>query len=288
MNPPAGGRRRRLVKILSIDLSRLWRLTDRTLWHDVINDVADAAMIRWDQWIVTSMSAPSARAYRAGITKAEPAPGVVVLTLAGAFPLMLERGWHYPGGINLRVTLLRPGAPGVKVSKDGHRYRRVMFRHGTQGASGGGAGYAGEDVGGAERRILGFNAQQSAARAALIADAAKKLRPYSGRGKYGRKPAGGSGDRWLRAGLVSKLRDRHVTDIYAGMRRMSAAAGGGMRTWRTITSNPDARRSDAAGLNWHHPGIRPRKLIPKVRDYIRQILPAMLAAARAGGGGGGP
>ncbi len=279
--------RRRIVTLATIDLSRLWALTDRAGWHQIIDDVADAAMIRWDQWIVTSMSGPSAKAYRAGITKAEPALGVIVLTLAGAFPLMLERGWHHPGGVNLRVTLLRPGAPGVKQSKDGHRYRRVMFRHGTQGASGGGAGYAGEDVGGAEKRVLGFNAQQAAARAAFINSFARQLRPYSGGGRYGRAPAGGGG-RWLRAGLVSKLRDRHVTDIYAGMRRMSAKSGGGFRTWRTISSNPKTKRGDANGMNWHHPGIRPRRLIPKVRKYIQAILPNMIYEARRRMAGGGP
>lgn len=270
-------RRRRLVTLATINVAPVMRLVDRSIWHRVVNDVADAAVIQWDQLVVQSMSPPSARAYRAGITKAEPMPGVVVLTLAGVYPLMVERGWHSPGGINLRVTMLRPGQKGVRTSKDGHRYRRVMFRHGTQG--GAGAGYAGEDIGTAERRVLGWTEQQAAARSAFVQTFAKGLRPYHGRGKYGASPKGTKGaPKWLEAGLVSKLRDRHVTDIYAGMRRMGKKSGGGYRTFRTISSNPAAMRSDSGGLNWHHPGIRPRRLVPKVRQYVQTILPHVLRA----------
>lgn len=264
---------RRLVTLATIDVSRVMRLIDRRLWAQIVDDIADAAIIRWDQLVVANMSPSSARAYRAGISKVEPAEGIVVLVLAGTFPLMLERGWHHPEGINLRVTMLRPGQAGVKTSKDGHRYRRVMFRHGTQGGKG--AGYAGEDIGSAERRVLGWSSQQAAARAAFINTFGRQLRPYYGRGRYGRGPASGA-PKYLKAGLVSKLRDRHVTDIYAGMRRMGAKAGGGFRTFRTISSNPASKRSDAGGLNWHHPGIRARRLVPKVRNYIRAIRPHVI------------
>jgi len=269
--------RKRLVTLATIDVSRVMKIADRQLWARIVDDIADAAVIRWDQWVVSSMSPPSARAYRAGISKVEPSEGVVVLTLAGTFPLMLERGWHYPEGINLRVTMLRPGAPGVKTAKDGHRYRRVMFRHGTQGGKG--AGYAGADVGTAEQRVLGWSAAQGQLRAASVAIRARKLRPYYGGGKYGRAPKGSTtatAPKWLKAGTVSKLRERHVTDIYAGLRRMGAKAGGGMRTFRTISSNPASKRSDAGGENWHHPGIRGRRLVPKVRNYIRSIMPNMI------------
>lgn len=282
-------RARRPAVIARINLGNVMKLIDRRIWDGVVNDVADAAIIRWDQLVVQSMSAPSARSYRAGITKARPLPGVVVLTLAGQFPLMVERGWHHPEGINLRVTMLRPGQHGVRQSKDGHRYRRVMFRHGTQ--KGAGAGYAGEDVGSAERRVLGWSEQQARSRASEIAARAAELRPYYGRGRYGKRPAGvASAPKFLPAGTVEKLRDRHLTDIYAGLRRMGKKAGGGVRTFRTISSNPASFRSDSGGLNWHHPGIRARRLVPKVRDYVRTVMPhvlrAALSRARAGGGGG--
>ena len=203
------------------------------------------------------MSPASAKAYRAGLAKVT-SPGVVALVLAGTFPLMLERGWR-TGGVDLRETLLQQGKRGVNTSKLGYLYRRVMIRHDT--GTGTGARYVGARPGDAEARLGRPNPAET--RAAVLR-AAKRVRAG------GRLP-----DMTPTVGL---LRERHATSIYSGMRR--GAARTGLRTWRTISNNPASLRSDIDGTNWHHPGIRPRLLAPKVLAWINSVAPTMIAAIR--------
>lgn len=115
---------------------RIASLMDRTTREEKLADIADAAMLQWDILAGRAMSARSARAYKAGIEK-HVRPGAIYLLLTGILPRMIEGGWHYPGGIDLRRTLLR--GPRVKMSADGHRYRVIRFRV----AAPGGAGHAG-------------------------------------------------------------------------------------------------------------------------------------------------
>lgn len=48
----------------------------------------------------------------------------VSVTLTGAFPNWIEQGI---GPYDMKETLLKPGAPGVKISKEGKRYRNIRF-----------------------------------------------------------------------------------------------------------------------------------------------------------------
>lgn len=259
------------LTLVDVDLAAIWRHVHALpQWRKLAEDIADAAMLHWDQLTRSSMSPASARAYRAGITKVS-TPGVVALVLAGVFPLMLERGWA-PGGIDLRQTLLRPGQRGVKTSSRGFRYRHVMFRHDT--GTGTGARYAGARPGDAETRLGRPDAQ--ATRTAVL-NAARRLRGHLGGGNY----APGRGPTRLpdMTPVVGKLRDRHTTSIYTGMRR--GARGTGMRTWRTISNNPRTIRADADGTNWWHPGIRGRHLVPKVSQWVDANAPRLIAALRA-------
>lgn len=221
---------------------------------------------------------------------------IAVIRLDGAFPNMVENG---AGPWDLRTTLLKPGAKGVKVSKSGHLYRAVVFRHMGPNASGQNGQAVGSQFiendpqGTVHRGFKGalfsdpsLNAVAVAQMAKGVHGAAKKLGATTG------QPGGKTqwGDR-LPEGMAPKLRERHATDIFAGMVRETKKYGTATQsqfvTFRMISTNPKTKRWDTmsksnkfgrgtpqgtAEVNWTHPGLVARKLFEKTNQYLLSLL----------------
>lgn len=237
------------VTLVSINLAPLYRHVrpdGRAEWGALAGNIADAALLHWDSLSRQTMSPSTAQEYRAGLSRVD-VGDVAAVVLSGTLPLMIERGW---GGGDLRQTMLRDGQRGVKKSKDGHKYRRVAFRHGT-----GGAGYAGAAPGTSEARA---GLPSAAATAATVLAAMRSLKPGKKLGNMTPK--------------VGKLKDSHTTSIYSGMKKMPGGAG--YKTFRTISESPKNRQS------WMHPGITPRNLAPRVRTWVNSVVPQLADALR--------
>lgn len=203
-----------------------------------------------------------------------------VISLDGKFPNQVEHGaapW------DLRETLLNPGGKKVRISRKGHRYLFVPFRHMGPNASGKnapavGSAYTKDGQGPQHRAHRGdLSAKQARLMGRAVWKAAKALSATTGapgkKTKWGGRLAPGTGG----AGL---LRPRHVVDVYAGMARQSktyqAATQSQHVTFRAISNNPDTKRSDDAGgaveQNWMHPGIQARNLFPMTETYIEGLI----------------
>lgn len=123
------------------------------------------------------------------------------ITLQGALPNMVEKGWT---GGDLRAFLASSSAPSAKQSKEGHWYNRIPFRHGTPGTGG-------KNVG--------------PAMPGKVYDAAKKLGPKE------RLDHRKIMDPATRALVRKKMKKHHAVGKYQGMVR----SGGGYFTFRTIS-----------------------------------------------------
>lgn len=213
-----------------------------------IDNLAEGARAKW-MALARQRLTSSKEDYVHGIQEVEAQPAVRIIRLLGALPNWVEQGMS---PFDLRDTLL--SSPRVHMSKDGHRYMSIPFRHGTPGSQGGAGtpmGRSYQERGGESRRAdLGFQKADARALGKRIYDLAKKLKP---------------GDR-LPAGLAPLLAPHHTTDIYAGMSRVRHGYGRAVqsqyRTFRTISD-----RSDPA--KWQHPGITARNLASEVEDWIR-------------------
>jgi hypothetical protein len=210
----------------------------------------------------------------------------VTITLRGALPNMVENG---APAYDLRSTLLnpalpkKPGTKGVRRSKKGYLYRSIPFRRMGPNASGKNAAALGAAESGAGKRdtSLAFRGQRTAEEARLLGRAvareAKKLAPTTGmpgsKVKYGgRLPKGTAG--------ATPLRPRHKTDLYEGIireeKKYQTATQSQLMSFRMISTNPGSFREDAAGgapqMNWMHPGIVARRLIPETETYVQTVL----------------
>lgn len=156
----------------------------------------------------------------------------------GESAVRMERGWHYPGGIDLRKTLL--ASPNAKTAKDGHKYMVIPFRH---------IGPDGEGAGVEKARPLAYApslADRVWTRASAYLDAVNHDAP--GRGSV---PA-------TLGGPI--LREHHKTGL---LTRAIRNEGGGMTTFRTISETV------GVGVSWMHPGIKPVSLVPEVAAFAR-------------------
>jgi len=233
--------------------------------QQVLDDIASSARAKWIRLAQQSLRS-SKRDYIEGIQDIEGAGAERSIALVGWLANAVESGMP---SRDLRTTLLqntRSGTRGgVRISKDGSRYRSIPFRHGTPGSS----GQAGQPMG----RRYGPQGAASFAHAAegsmdkgqaaqlgkRIYSLAKQLRP---------------GQR-LAAGHAPRLAPWHQTDVFAGMQRTRKTYGRSTQshysTFRTI--------SEANPTGWIHPGIQGRHLIPQVEEHVRKIIPATIGAA---------
>lgn len=218
----------------------------------LLSDLMAGARAFWIQKAAEQFTS-SRREYINGIQEVQINGLHATIELVGTFPNMLEHGadpW------DMHNTLLK--GPNVKVSKDGNRYRAIPFRHQTPTSSGVGGGtpmgspYSGHP--------LVDNAQ---ALGKIIHREGKKLAPSTD-GAWGGR---------LGAGLAPKLREKHSTDIYAGMVRLEKAYGkkkqNTYQTFRMI--------SDAAPDKWLHPGLEAANIADDVHDFIEKIADQALA-----------
>lgn len=209
--------------------------------------------------------------YLQGIQPLEEEDGAVVLTLSGALALMVEHGWDARA---LHDTLLSDPSK-VRVSAAGDRYRSIPFRHKTPGTTHQGGQPMGSQYGPSghmSRAAPKTVVQDTAALGKAVHKAAKKLQKGQS----------------LPAGLAPKLREKHSTDVFAGMRvrrQPVAKKGGGVgfhRTYQTFRTITDARPD-----KWHHPGVAARDFFGDVEEYVGKVAPAAVEAylrSRFGGG----
>lgn len=204
----------------------------------------------------------TARDYVQGIGEPQVGENVVSVTLAGRLPLMVEEGWPQT---DLRTTVLK--SPHAKTAKAGHKYMAVPFRHGTPGTSG---------------RNVGRPMPKP------IHNVAKHLSPTM-TSPYGHKMKGSQlhpampMSQKARKILGTKEREWHSTSIYAGMIRKvgvygKSAAGPVMQSsYQTFRTISEAVKNDPR--HWIHPGIRARRIIPRVQKLILKIAPKVIADA---------
>lgn len=216
---------------------------------------------------------------------------VAEIEVRGSLPYMVEHG---ADGWDMRTTHLRSGAPGVRMSKDGHRYRSIVFEHGGPDSSGAHMPAMGQVFTREDR-----NPKSRAFRRNLSAAEARQMGRAVWRDAQALDPtltAPDRGTQWgegLAEGLVPILRGRHATDVYAGMVRYQKdyerATQSSHSTFRTISTNPKTFRWDSdegpgyqvvgggvrggtMTINWFHPGIEARRLVPETMDYLGQLI----------------
>lgn len=158
----------------------------------------------------------------------------------------------------------------AKVGADGKRYNTVPFRHGTPGSRGTHA----QPMGSAFSKAGRMSAAEAKKLGKRVYDRAKKLE--------GSRTSPGGKTRWgerLKAGHAPKLKDHHVTDIYAGMVKMqkfyAKATQSQYMTFRRVSENskPEA---------WIHPGIEGVHIFDKIAERIPKIASFLIQQAVAG------
>lgn len=235
----------------------------------VLADVAEAARAKWIQLSMEKLHT-SQQAYTAGISEVKRTLNIAWVELVGEFPNMIEAGF---GPFDLRDTLLDPSKGGVKTSKDGERYRSLMFRRGGKST---GRNFArANDLYAAQ---LGERRAKSIGRAAMRAG--KQLE--AGRGL--KEGVGGAhalqvGERTPAGHL---LKHAHKTDLFAGMQRFEQTTSSG-KTQNTY----GVFRTISTGVpeGWMHPGYAPgANLAQEVERYMAIVAPRMFAAAVQGDG----
>ena len=162
---------------------------------------------------------------------------VATITLVGMLPNMIENGW--PGGDMKQYLLFGRNA---KIGKDGKPYNTVPFRQGTPGVTG-----------------RNFKAMGEAYAEKMGMDAARKL----GREVFKKAKRLKPGER-LPEGLGPRLREHHVTDLFAGMiRQRGPGRSTQYMTFRRVSTKSDPRA-------WVHPGIVGRHLFRDASKYANQ------------------
>lgn len=231
----------------------------------VLDDVAAAARARWIKLARQQLNS-SKRDYIDGIQEVDGSGNERFIMLVGRLPNMIEQGW---APHDLRETLLGEGKG--KVSKSGHRYRAIPFRHGTPTSK----GQAGTPMGarygpqGPQSRAWAAEGVMDAGAAAELGNAVKRLRTKR---LTTHAPGTPKGKAMVQ---VPKLAPWHKTDIYAGMRRVQkqyrTAKQAQYQTFRTI--------SEANPIGWIHPGITERSIHTQVERDIEGMLGKIVRAA---------
>lgn len=197
------------------------------------------------------------------------------------FIFLLEHG---AGPWDLRDTILKDGTRRLHRSAAGYLFVYVPFRHMGPNATGFNAPPVGSQF---TQATLGpqsraYHGQLDAAKARALGrkvwNAAMGTKSKPGLAPTLTAPGGGM-TRWggrLPEGMAPILRPRHATDIFAGAVReqktYQVATQGQMMTWRTISENPMSFRADAGGMNWTHPGLTARRLVPETEGYLQTLL----------------
>lgn len=213
------------------------------------------------------------RDYVMGVLPEAVGDATAVIVLVGQIGNMVEWGWYEGVGVDLRKTMLGPGARKVKISKSGHRYMSIPFRHMAPGATGRNAPAMGERY----SAVLGTQTANELGK--RVYELSKKLAPKLGI----------PGQITQQGGSLSEaeggplLRPRHSTGLYSGMKKVqkayAGARGSQFMTFRTISDNPSTFRWDAddpnPGINWRHPGIAAHHFFIAAQGYIAEIAPAV-------------
>lgn len=244
----------------------------------VLRGLASAARTNWVQ-IAKARLNTTARDYVQGISQPEEAaPGVIEITLKGRIPNMVEKGWP---ATDLRQTVI-PNARTRKISKDGHAYVHVPFRHGTPGSSGKNVGRPmPAEIHRIAKHLAPHRSEHGMGsfKAPEASQTASRLRP--GMSHVGLKKVSEEAQKLLTA----RAKPWHAASLYSGMVRQektySKATQSQYKTWRTISNNPDTRKDPRS---WHHPGIEARSLIGEVQqrmaESLSQIMPALTRRTR--------
>lgn len=231
---------------------------DKRVLETAIQDIMAGARSKWIQLAGERLNS-SRRDYINAIQEVHVEGTTASIELVGVLPNMVENG---ADAFDMHDTLLK--GPGVRTSASGNRYRSIPFRHQTPGTAGQGGG---TPMGRAYEGHPAVKDAQELGR--TIYTYGKKLAATIG------EPGGGVkyGDR-LQAGLAPKLKEKHSTDIYAGMIReqktYKSATQSQYITFRTI--------SDAVPDKWQHPGIQAANLGQEVEDFVQKIAPMALGA----------
>ena len=217
---------------------RVRALVSQDMADDFLRLLAEAARSEWIR-LAGNRLHTTRRDYIYGIQPIEYRPGVAVIQLVGVLPNMIESGITSP--IDQRMGFLGPKVPLTKKHKgaDGKFYRHIPFRHGTLGTIA---------VGPAMGSAYGEKAKEIGQ---AVYVAAKKLAPNI---------------ESLAAGYAPKLKPRHTTDIYAGMRKYQSADGKHTqyKTFRTISEN-------SAPDKWIIPPRQGLRLGVDVGKYVEQM-----------------
>lgn len=240
------------IRVEYMNLAALFKPLQKPDRAAILIQLAEAAHAFWARLALTRLDS-SRQDYLNGLQPVVLEDGAATIMLVGKLPNMIENG---ASAFDMHLGLLKEGLAGVRTGADGSRYRSVPFRHKTPGVA---TGILGTPMGGAfaprgplSRRLIPPAGVNHAAIGSSVYKDAKKLKPGQA----------------LKEGYAPKLSEKHTTDIYAGMRKLSQPIKGGKSqstymTWRTIsTKQPD---------KWQHPGLTPRHFAGEVRQYVEAI-----------------
>jgi len=261
-------------KLAATLLARLPTPSDR---ERMVRGLAAEAFRHW-KWQAQRNLKATAKDYIGGLQEdITPTRAVISLvdTPAGnRIPNLIEQGFR---GGDMRGWMFN--GPRAKVSKAGHKYLNVPFRHGTPGTT---------------ERNVGPQMPPSIHRAAkqLTATLSRPGPAVGGRKGtttlYGQRlhpdhPAAGPK---ARAILNRKEKPWHASSIYLGMVRKEKTyekkTQSHYMTWRTISSKVirgerDPKTGEAL-QHWRHPGIRPRHFARSTQRHIARISGSIIAA----------
>ena len=233
----------------------------------VLSNLADGARAYWIQLAGQKLNT-SRRDYINGIQKVNIKGLTATIELVGSMPNMVEHG---ATAFDMHETLL--SGPNVNISKEGHRWRVIPFKHQTPNSIGQGGGvpmgraYAGHPLV-KDARALGNAVHRAAKNLQGTTSHPGGKVSYGGRLDTSKLKAGKKGLN------VPKLKPHHSTDIYAGMIRSEKAYGS--KTQSTYTTFRVI--SDAVPDKWQHPGIEARDLSKDVEKFLDEVAPMAFGA----------
>jgi len=186
------------------------------------------------------------RDYKRGVVITQATQNMVIVTLQGIVPNLLEQGQPPHDMRDYLLRTVRAGASPIRRSVDGRPYRFIMFRKRV-----------------AEIRRMGMKGAYDEAKSLSAT-----MSGSEGRLLYGSRMPKGRADKYISRGGV-----RSVSDALSGMVKLvgvtttEGAQRGGANTtyatWRTVSyKRPEA---------WQHPGRPALNLAHQVIDNINQI-----------------
>ena len=232
---------------------------DEKAMQERIVTLAEMARGEWIR-IAQNNLASSAADYIAGIQPVEVDGHWARIHLVGDLPNAIENG---KAPFDMKPGLLN--GPHSKLGKNG-RYNTVPFRHGTPGTTG---KRVGEPM-----PITGHT--PTGCPTSLIYVAAKKLKP-SVEGSAGSTTWGGRTGDFGGYGIRTKLpvksgrpapytwKSSPYASMYKIAKTYNSATQNQYVTFRRVSSNSDP-------ASWWHPGIKARRLVNQVGDYMNDIV----------------